>query len=690
MRAWPRPSRGSFPCLGLLRLRIIVRTIGPGALARGGRRAAPGTCVRCVIVLLWLALHALALFGWGRGVGRALRLPVYAAPLSAAVGLAWVVVLGGVLNLGAWAVRPSQWIVLGAGLALAALELRRLRWSVLREKPRALTLMAACVWTLSVVACAASVFPTPTFNYHDDYQKYFAHAARLLQTGSVAGSSLSAIGFETLGGQAFLHTFVLNVAGFDMLNAVDVGLGLSLCLAIAGFGPTHRRHEACARLVAMAALLLVHPQIVNISALFTGAALIMALLAIDLQGPLQLRQALLAGMMLAALLALKTSFLPLTAALLGALSGARCALVFASAQSSLPSVIARSAQRRALADAAKFLGVCGASTLLFVSPWLGVHAHSYLAALHAQHAPRSDWPRGAYTIELWSWEKFDYGIAFAPYTLAVLGSLALATFAFACARKDREQRWSWASALTWSGALLVMYAAMLYAIGPISQGELTALRLFVPSLLGVWPIVILAAARAVSTQPRARVLMAGALAIAPLLPFVPSALERAWQAIARGTVLAFSELDQKPWYRAYNDDVLRGAMQNRVRDAERQVPASEPLVAWVDAPFWLDFRRGRVTDLDLAGLETPWARIPDARYVIWDFGSAATPQLPGLDFERKASGLLQARIADDGLRLTRALLSLNERSQVIWNDGALLVMRLPSPSALREAYEAQR
>jgi hypothetical protein len=120
------------------------------------------------------------------------------------------------------------------------------------------------------------------------------------------------------------------------------------------------------------------------------------------------------------------------------------------------------------------------------------------------------------------------------------------------------------------------------------------------------------------------------------------------------------------------------------------VPTNEPIIAWVNAPFWLDFRRGRVTDLDLAGLETPWARIPDARYVIWDFGSAATPQLPGLEFERKASGLLQARIADDGLRLTRALLSLQARSRPIWNDGALLVMRLPSPSALRDAYQAQR
>jgi hypothetical protein len=646
--------------------------------------------VRCLIVLAWLALHALALFGWGRGVARVLRLPLYTAPLSAAAGLAWVVVLGGVLNLAGWAMPPSQWIVLGLGLGLGLLELRTLRRPALPHAPRPLTLLAAGVWLLFVIACCASVLPTPTFNYHDDYQKYFAHVARMLQTGSVAGSSLSAIGFETLGGQAFLHTFVLNVAGFDMLNAADLGLGLSLCLAIAAFGPTHRRLEACARLTALAALLLINPQIVNISALFTGAALIMALLAIELQGPQQLRQAPLHGVIFAALIALKTSFLPLSAALLAALSCARCGLVFASAQASLPSVTARSAQRRAWSDAAKFFVVCGASTLVFVSPWLLVHARSYAAALHAHQAPRTDWPRGAYAIEPLSWERFDYGTGFAPYTIAVLGCVALAAFAFGCARKDREQRWSGFSALSWSCALALMYGAMLYVIGPLSQGELTALRLFIPSLLGVLPIVIIAAARAIGTQPRARIAIAGVLALAPLVPFVPNAFERAWQAIARGTVLAFGELDAKPWYVEYNAYVLHGVMRNRVRNAQHQTPMSEPVIAWVNAPFWLDFRHQRVTDLDLAGLETPWAKIPDASYVIWDFGSVATPQLPGLEFERKASGLLQARIADDGLRLTRALLSLNERSRVIFNDGALLVMRLPSPSALRDAYEAQR
>jgi hypothetical protein len=646
--------------------------------------------VRCLIVLALLALHALALFGWGRGVTRVLRLPLFAAPLSAAVGLAWVVVLGGALNLAGWAVRPSQWLVLGAGLGLALLQLRTPRWPALHDKPRRLTLLAAGVCGFFVIACCASVLPTPTFNYHDDYQKYFAHVARMLQTGSVAGSSLSAIGFETLGGQAFLHTFVLNVAGFDMLNAADLGLGWSLCLAIAAFGPTHRRLEACARLVALAALLLINPQIVNISALFTGAALIMALLAIELQGPQQLRQAPLHGLMFGALIALKTSFLPLTAALIAALSIARCALVFASAQSSLPSVTARSAQRRALADAAKFFVVCSASTLLLVSPWLLVHAHSYAVALHAHAAPRPDWPRGAYAIEPLSWETFHYGTGFAPYTIAVLSCVALAAFAFVCARKNREQRWSGLSALTWSVALALVYAAMLYVIGPMSQGELTALRLVIPSLLGVLPIVIIAAARAIGTQPRSRIVIAGVLAIAPLAAFVPNAFERSWQAIARGTVLAFSELDSKPWYVEYNDYVLHGVMRNRVRNAQHEVPAGAPVIAWVSAPFWLDFRHQRVTDLDLAGLETPWATIPDASYVIWDFGSAATPQLPGLEFERKASGLLQARIADDGLRLTRALLSLNERSRVIFNDGALLVMRLPSPSALRDAYEAQR
>jgi hypothetical protein len=74
-----------------------------------------------------MALHAFALFGWGRAITRALGLHVLAPALCAGVGLAWVICVGGVFNLAGWARPPSQWLVLGAGVVLGAPALRSLR-----------------------------------------------------------------------------------------------------------------------------------------------------------------------------------------------------------------------------------------------------------------------------------------------------------------------------------------------------------------------------------------------------------------------------------------------------------------------------------------------------------------------------------------------------------------------------------
>jgi hypothetical protein len=80
--------------------------------------------------------------------------------------------------------------------------------------------------------------------------------------------------------------------------------------------------------------------------------------------------------------------------------------------------------------------------------------------------------------------------------------------------------------------------------------------------------------------------------------------------------------------------------------------------------------------------------IPAASYVIWEFNGFATIQLRTYEAERDRAGLLQARIGDAGLRLTRVLIQLARSSPLLYNDGHTVVMKLPSATSFRDAYAA--
>ena len=61
--------------------------------------------------------------------------------------------------------------------------------------------------SLLIITSVTSINPE-AYNIHDDYQKYFVHPVKMLETGSLYGSKLGAIGLQILGGQAFFKLFL--------------------------------------------------------------------------------------------------------------------------------------------------------------------------------------------------------------------------------------------------------------------------------------------------------------------------------------------------------------------------------------------------------------------------------------------------------------------------------------------------
>src|SRR5690348_2230058 len=151
-------------------------------------------------------LAVVSLLGWGSLCRKALRMQRGAWPTTAGLGLASVIFAGGILNL----VRLAYpWALAGVaviGVILAARPLVQDQvWRPIRLGP-ALVVVAVVLTVLTFAVLTQ--LRQPVYNFHDDFQKYFAHVVRMVQTGTVSGSLLNGIGSQTLGAQAFLQGFV--------------------------------------------------------------------------------------------------------------------------------------------------------------------------------------------------------------------------------------------------------------------------------------------------------------------------------------------------------------------------------------------------------------------------------------------------------------------------------------------------
>src|SRR5262249_48389116 len=110
--------------------------------------------------------------------------------------------------------------------------------------------------------------------FQDDLEKYLVHPVRMLATGTLSGSPLSALGSETLGGQAFLHGFVLSAFPLPYVNGVDSVFGLFVLMLIAGAAGWRRFSWPFGAPLAALFVAIVNPLYVNISAIYIGALLI--------------------------------------------------------------------------------------------------------------------------------------------------------------------------------------------------------------------------------------------------------------------------------------------------------------------------------------------------------------------------------------------------------------------------------
>lgn len=609
--------------------------------------------------LAGLAALAIAAWGWGR-VTAAVCLPNRQHPGPAfltVLGLSAWGLAGGVLNALGLAGSAGLASLFAAGLLLAgyramaafrtrtwaerAASLRaslpppagqRLDWLLERLLPGLLVLGA-------LLFAAATLLPTAAFNFHDDFHTYFARAHRLLQTGTLGGDPFDLLGIDSLGSQSLFHATLLLIWPPAFLNGFDAVFCLALSAALAaelvGAGGGRRWLVPAGVL----GLLLVHPQVVNISAVFSVSAGVLGLVlalrhapsASGTLGRIPLRGLVPAGLLLALLTSLKLTFAPFAA-------------LFCIAWFALAFRVTDGLRQWVVA------GLAPASFgVAFLLPWVIPVWPRYVDAIRAKAVGGTGSAGSSYLMvsgrfsEIWAATPLGWGgtIPLDYLVLAGIGMAAALAGLWVHLRKHPGQEAPGLAALVACG----LATGGAYGLNWLIFDPAHALRYACALLLTVPPVAAATVGHLTRTvgethpggrQGQRRSAVLTGIAAAVLFTtvaglFGPLALWRMRIAFSMRTAVSFG-IDAN--YIAYNRQAFSADTRDAVRALQEKTASGTALVSVMSLPFHLDYARNRVlvasqpsrlshpwlafpSDADPQGLRT-FLRALGVRYVLWE------------------------------------------------------------------------
>jgi hypothetical protein len=554
---------------------------------------------------LWAAVLLISFLGWGSVVGQLLS-PNRQVGWGerAAWGMAALVVIGGALSLVSWASKPVLLVLVGLGAAAWVRDVIRSP-SRLFDGPRAIATRArrdplAGAGMFAVVGVVLVLFlgtassrggrgnvTATNFNPHDDFQAYFVFAEKVVQTGSIGVDPFSERRLaSSLGGQTVLDAFVLAGIPIQHLHLLDPTLGVVIALAIVvavasvkGIAP---RYVACVALLVVA----VAPPTVNTTAVGTALALFFALgAAIDAAPTIDdrdsVRRACLLAFLVAAICALKSSLLA------PAVSGLVIAYAWRLTKDSRASSVMR---------CVALLGIALVLVAALLAPYmlsLRRSSGTFLYPILGRGFRGAFLDPNALLPTRQLLRDFG-GMLLHP---AFVG-LAIVVVADLVSRRQRREN-------GWSATLpLAIAAAVGIAIVGITLGGAGLHRQTYAFVMPVMALGLMDAFRRIGTgfaSPR-RAQVSTAVALFGAAVFV---LDPEWRTETR-----YRELPHAIVTGVKGIELVADRDVARLHALQRAVPEGEPILARLEFPFVLDFRRNPIYACDGPGGASPPPGMP--------------------------------------------------------------------------------
>lgn len=670
-----------------------------------------------LIAVFVLLVFLASCYGWGRFMfGQVYRVAPSSPAFCITLGLGTWVVIGGLLNLARISYGFSLEIILAIGLVLLALDVNRLGSSnffrfreffasVTRASSAPLlikrfsNLVPLVLLLFATAFHMLTVLPTGAVNFHDDFHKYLVAPYRMLQTGSLGGTAFEYLGFLYLGAQSYLQAFVLSRFPIGYVNGFD----LVFCFFVAGLllndiGLKAKAHWSF-RTLALATFVVLHPQYVNISAIYSGILFIFGMiygtmLLLDALRDSGSRSAMSSGIPLAvfcsSLVALKGNFVPFAGAYM-AICFAFCGLVI-----------------RKWHATSRTMGVFVLTAVVILTPWVAMSSNNLLTAITKElgniasqaSVLTAEMPDVERWRHLFSAAELTYGGSFLEYHLAVVAILLgaiMAVLGFARSARKPERDYT----IVFAFAGLAAVVSHLFLIQRVAV-EAVGLRYSVPLIIAGSSLVFLALdARLLSWQPdwsgmARRLVGVSAMLlvlfqVAVVASFVDTFVRFKERAIENQNILSFNHT---PSYVTQNQMALGPSMRAYVRYVQSKGEEGARIFAWIATPFHLDFARNTILTVDSANLVLQRLsdrsepdqeslrrslRLLGIDYVMWQYQGFGVRTLERLARRMRTKGYKSRAEAE--YKLVVLVSELIKSSEVLYADNAMVFADITKPKS---------
>ena len=100
-------------------------------------------------------------------------------------------------------------------------------------------------------------------------------------------------------------------------------------------------------------------------------------------------------------------------------------------------------------------------------------------------------------------------------------------------------------------------------------------------------------------------------------------------------------------------------------------------MVWINTPFYLNFKRNEIIEIDIVGLDNPWAIFPSAKYMILEYNSFATRSIKALNYAAKNDSYYDKKNA---IRTLNYITKINDmikfgKIRLIKDDGSAIVFK---------------
>jgi hypothetical protein len=159
--------------------------------------------------------------------------------------------------------------------------------------------------------------------------------------------------------------------------------------------------------------------------------------------------------------------------------------------------------------------------------------------------------------------------------------------------------------------------------------------------------------------------------------FFPHYINRTNQSYKCGSQLSFTSFACSKDYLNYNKEVFKKEKKLSVQKLQKNIPEKKAVMAWINTPFYLDFKRNEIIDISIGGFDNPWTKFPSAEYMIWEYKGFATRSIKDLEYYANFGFLIDRRISIRTLQHIKKINQLYKkgRIQIIFDNGSVLIFK---------------